>query len=91
MNQTHIVKRRGHKEPYDGKKVYASVYAACLNTHMRKEEAEKVAEKVLSEINSWLTGKNEIASDEIFKKITETLKKHSSDTAFMYETHRDIS
>ena len=91
MSGIHIVKRRGHKEPYDGKKVYASVYAACLNTHMNKEEAENVAEKVLGEIDSWLADKREVASDEIFKKITETLKKHSTDTAFMYETHRDIS
>lgn len=91
MSDIHIVKRRGHKEPYDDKKVYASVYAACLNVHLHKEKAEKIAEKVLSEINSWLTGKNEVGSDAIFNKIIELLKNHNSDAAFMYETHRDIS
>jgi len=42
----HIVKRRGHKEEYDERKVYASAYAACLNVHLGEIEAEEIATKV---------------------------------------------
>ena len=92
MSHTHIVKRRkGHKEPYDNHKVYASCYAACVNVHIPKEKAEAICHKVTIAIDTWIMGKNTVSSEEIFRKIIKELKKHSMDASFMYETHRDIS
>jgi len=86
-----IVKRKGHAEEFDEKKVYASCYAACLNTQIKEEEAEKISEKVCKEIKTWAKKKKTVSSDEIFKQIIAAIKKHNKDVAFMYETHRDIS
>jgi len=86
-----IVKRKGHTEEFDERKVYASCYAACLNTQIEEEEAEKICEKVAKEIKTWARKKKTVDSSDIFKKVVSTLKKHHKDVAFMYETHRDIS
>ncbi len=87
----HIVKRQGHKEKYDSRKIYGSAFYACRSTHMGKKDCEKIAAKVQTEMNKWLTGKKLVTSDQIFKEVAKRLKKHHKDAAFMYETHRDIS
>lgn len=88
---THIVKRKGHKQKFDERKIYASVYAACLSAHVDKEEAEATANLVAREIKKWLEGKKEITSDQIFSKVGEELGHLNKDASFMYTTHRDIS
>ena len=87
----HIVKRQGHKEPYDERKVYGSCYAACVGTHLTKAEAEKICTIVTREVTKWVKKQKEITSDDIFKKTAETIKLMNEDVAFMYATHRDIS
>lgn len=91
MVQNYIIKRRGRKEEYDERKVYASVYSASLNAHLNKLEAEKIAAGVSRQITTWLSGKGGASSEEIFKKTAELLKKENPDAAFMYETHRDLA
>lgn len=88
---TIIVKRRGHKQEFDERKLYASLYAACLSAHVKHEEAETVANLVCREIKKWLSGKEEVTSDEIFRQAGKELKHLNQDAAFMYLTHRDIS
>ena len=86
-----VVKRKGHSEEFDERKVYASCYAACLNTQIKEEEAEKICEEVTKEIKAWARKRKVVDSSEIFRKMIAVLKKHHKDVAFMYETHRDIS
>jgi len=88
---THIVKRKGHKQQFDERKLYASVYAACLSAHVDKEEVEVTANLVTREIKKWIEDKKEISSDQIFKKVGEELGHLNKDAAFMYTTHRDVS
>ena len=86
-----IVKRKGHTEEFDERKVYASCYAACLNAQIGHKNAEKISEKVSKELKAWVTKKREISSDGIFKKVVASMGKYDKDAAFMYETHRDIA
>ena len=86
-----IVKRRGHTEEFDERKVYASCYAACLSSHVPHIAAEKISEKVSKEIKIWVRKKKAVSSDEIFSRVIAAMRKHNKDAAFMYETHRDIS
>ena len=87
----HIVKRAGHKESYDARKVYASVYAACLAVRIHPAEAELVADKVTQSINAWVTDKTQVTSQGIFLQVTEVLRSLNPDAAYMYRTHRDVS
>ena len=87
----HIVKRKGHAEHFDERKVYGSAYAACLSAQIPHMEAEKIASGVCRSIKKWIAKKKVVTSNQIFSEITSHLKKYSRATAFMYETHRDIS
>lgn len=86
-----IVKRHGHKEEYDERKIYGSAYAAGLNVHLSEKEAENIAEKVVKDVNGWIKGKREVNSREIFEEVKKSLAKYNRDASFMYETHLDVS
>lgn len=87
----HIVKRKGHKEKYDERKVYASVYAACLTLRMSDEEAELIAHMVSHEVSEEFRKDKEVSAHEIHKFVAKSLEKYNPDAAYMYDTHRDIS
>ncbi len=82
-----IVKRRGHNEAFDEKKVYGSVYAACASAHYEETKCEGVAEEITDKIKRFVKGKTEIESTEIRRKIIEELKKTGNELAFFYEQH----
>lgn len=87
----HIVKRRGHKEKFDERKIYASCYAACMSCHIDHQEAEKLSEKVTKELKSWIRNKKAVNSHQISMEVTKRLRKYNKHAAYMYETHLDIS
>ncbi len=86
-----IVKRRGEKQEFDEKKVYGSVYAACMACQLHEKECEKISDGVLGEVKRFLKGKKEVNSTEIFGFVIQKLAKIREDAAFMYQTHREIS
>ena len=86
-----IVKRKGHTELYDERKVYGSCFFACRNAHLSEKEAEEICRKASAAITKWIKKQKIVYSGDIFKKLIEELKKHNEDAAFLYETHRDIS
>ena len=85
-----IVKRKGHTEHFDERKIYASVYAACLSLRMKEGEAELIAEKVTKEVKETLRGADEVSSNIIHKHVAKSLEHYNADAAYMYDTHRDI-
>ena len=87
----HVVKRKGHKEHFDGKKVYGSIYWACRSTGMHEEKCESISATLLEEVKKWFDEKKGITSDDIFRFVSEELKKHNWQAAYMYSTLRDIS
>lgn len=87
----HIVKRKGHKEKYDERKLYASVYSASLNCHLTKEGAEKIAEKAVKKINIWIEKKAVVDSNQLFEETANVLKNIDQEVSFMFKTHRDLS
>lgn len=86
----HIVKRKGHKERYDERKVYASIFAACMSLRMSDEEAETISHIVSEGVSKEFGNVHEISAHAIHKFVSDSLKKHNKDVAYMYETHRDI-
>ena|SRR3989338_8782114 len=89
--QVSIVKRKGHTEAYDERKVYASCFFACRNSHLGEKESEGIAGKVATAVTKWVDRKKFVSSDVIFRILAEELRKHNEDAAFMYATHRDIN
>lgn len=86
----HVIKKKGHMEVFQDKKVFTAVYEACLNAHLSKQKANEIAKKVTTELKKRIKSKD-VRSDFIFRNIIEILKKYDKDAAFLYETHRDVS
>lgn len=87
----HIVKRKGHKERFDERKVYASIFAACMSLRMSDGEAELVSQKVTDEVVSEFKDVHEVSAHSIHEFVSNSLKNYNKDVAYMYDTHKDIS
>jgi transcriptional regulator NrdR family protein len=86
----HIVKRAGHTEAYDEKKLYASVYAACISVREHPGSAELIAQEVIEGVNKWIEQKHEVSSNEIRSKASEHLKVINPDAGHIYLHHRVV-
>ena len=82
-----VVKRKGHTEKFDERKVYGSVYAACSSAHYGENLCEKNAEEITSKIRKFIRNKKSIESAQIRNKIAELLKRKNKELAFFYEQH----
>jgi len=87
----HIVKRGGHTEEYDERKLYASIFNALRTVKVNDPEAELVAEKVCAYVGQWLEKKHEVTSLDITKKAAHYLQDFNPDAAYLYLHHRSVS
>ena len=87
----HVVKRRGHLEKFDDRKIYASAYAAALTAHLTPKRAEEIACEVCNAIGKWVAAHTMVTAHMIYEQIVKELRKHDKNAAFMYETHTDLS
>ncbi len=84
----HIVKRKGHAEPYDQRKLYASVYASCLTVRVHAGEAELVAERVVQDVESWLAKKHEVTANDLRVQASKHLSAYNTEAGWMFTHHR---
>lgn len=87
----HVVKRHGHTELFDDRKLYASIFAICLSVREPIGGAELIAEKVVSDVTKWLEQKHEITSNDIRAQASKHLQVYQPDAAYLYLHHRIIS
>ena len=80
-----IVKRKGHIERFDAKKVYGSVYSACASADYPEKECEQIADEMIKVVKKFLKEKKEIESSKIRQKIVVELKKRDKELAHYYE------
>ena len=84
----HIVKRKGHIEPYDPRKVYASVFAACLSVREPAGSAELVANQVVKDVDNWIAKKHEVTANDIRRQSAKHLTVYNPDAGYMLLHHR---
>lgn len=87
----HIVKRKGHSEPYDVRKLYASIYSVCLSVRTPEGEAELVADRVVKHVSEWLEKKHEVTAHDIRVHAAKHLAAYNPNASYLYEVHRDLS
>jgi transcriptional regulator NrdR family protein len=86
----HIVKRAGHTELYDNRKLYASIYAAALAVREPAGSAELIAKEVVDRVEEWLGSKHEVTSNDIRVQAAKHLKAINEHAAFQYKHHRIV-
>lgn len=84
----HIVKRAGHEQPYDSKKLYASIYAACLSVREPVGTAEIIASEVVASVEKWLEPKHLVTGNDLRRQATKYLKAINPNAAYLYERQR---
>ena len=83
----HVVKRKGHAEVYDARKLYASIYSACTAVRETQGASELIAEKVVASVEEWLEKKHEVTSKDI-KRVAHThLDTYNREAAYLYNSH----
>ncbi len=86
----HIIKRGGHSELYDVRKLYASVFASCVSVRESVGSAELVADKVCKEVETWLKDRHEVTSSDVRRTAAKHLEAFNPDAAYIYTHHRDF-
>ncbi len=86
----HIVKRHGHSEAYESRKLYGSVYAAALAVREPTGSAELLAKEVVERVDKWLEPKHEVTSNDIRRAAASYLEALHPDAAYQYTHHRVI-
>lgn len=82
-----VVKRRGHEEAFDERKVYGSVYAACASARRNEATCETVAEEVTGIVKGRADETDVLPSEEIRGLVREELEERDEELAFFYEQH----
>ncbi len=85
-----IVKRHGKQEPFDERKVYGSVYAACHVVRVRERDCERIAHAVSRRVKAFMLSERSVPAAGIAKIVEKELRKYNEHAAFMYATHRDV-
>lgn len=86
----HIVKRKGHTEPYDDRKVYASVYSSCRSVHEPAGSAELIADQVSKKLAEWIKKKSEVTSNDIRRQASTELHTLNPNASYILLHHRII-
>lgn len=86
-----VVKRKGHKEKFDERKLYASVYNACISVRSSDEQAENLAGIVAHELKQHYSDREQVSSVELRRAAAEVLHRFHPEAGYIYETHKDIS
>ena len=68
-----VIKKSGEKEPFDAKKIEASIIVAASEVNLPKERVDEMVKQVLSVVIQLVEGKEEIATAEIKEKILSEL------------------
>jgi hypothetical protein len=81
----HIIKRLSDMvEPYDERKLYTSIHAACLAVRTPIGEAEVTAAKICEHVLEWLKDKLEVTSFDVRHRAARHLEMYNPDAAYAY-------
>lgn len=89
---SYVVKRQGKRptEAYDRNKLRASIVAACLSVRTPEGQAEVTADAVCDIVDTWLSDKPEVTSDDIRRKAASALVRYHPEAAHLYKHHHMV-
>jgi transcriptional regulator NrdR family protein len=82
-----IVKRRGHRENFDERKLYASIYGAAEAAFCDEASCERLAGEVTEKVKGWLKSKKSVDSFEIHERVKAELAVQHEEVSFFYDRH----
>lgn len=86
-----IVKRGGIDQPYDERKLYASLVVSLRIANESEKKAEIIASEVVTLLGRWLDKKSHVTSHDIRSHAAFHLKDYNHIAAYIYTHHRTLS
>ena len=86
----YIVKHAGHSEPYDDRKIYSSVFAACIAVRESEPTAHLIADRVAKRVTESLGKKHEVTSHDLRVRASKQLWVYNEDAAWILRHHRNM-
>lgn len=86
-----VVKRGGNDEPYDERKLYASIFISLRIVNQSEKESEVIAGEIVKILNRWLENKTHVTSHDIRRHAAIQLKEYNNVAAYVYTHHRSLS
>lgn len=87
-----VIKHQGKRpsEPYDPKKLIASIEAVCHSVRLSEGVARDTAAHTGKALELWLHDKTEVTSDDIRRIATDTLTLVSPEAGYLYKHHNTM-
>lgn len=84
--------KRGKRpdEPFDIKKLSASLRAACLSAKSPEGLASDLADATAKSVLGWTARKSDITTTDIRAQASKFLAKNHPDAAYLYEHHKKM-
>lgn len=87
----YVIKRTGRKEKFQERKLFKSVYNACVGAGVDRNESLRISKDVITSVKITIGKNKEMKSNQLFNHVKRILSKYNKHCAFMYETYRDVS
>jgi transcriptional regulator NrdR family protein len=86
-----VVKRGGEDQPFDERKLYASIFISLRIANESEKKAEIIAGEVVTLLKRWLEEKTHVTSRDIRNHAAHQLKEYNQVAAYVYTHHRTLS
>ena len=86
-----VVKSDGNDEPFDERKLYASLFISLRIANESEKKAEIIAGEVVTMLKRWLHKKTHVTSHDVRSHAAFHLKEYNHVAAYVYTHHRTLS
>ena len=86
-----VVKRNGVDQPFDERKLYASLFVSLRIAKETEKTAEVIASEVVKLLKRWLEKKTHVTSHDVRNHAAFHLQEYNPSAAYVYTHHRTLS
>jgi len=86
-----VVKQSGIDQPFDERKLYASIFISLRIANESEKTAEVISGEVVTLLKRWLENKTHVTSHDIRNHAAAHLKDYNKVAAYVYTHHRTLS
>lgn len=91
MSSGIVVKRTGTDQPFDERKLYASLIVSLRVSGHSEKESEVIADDITKTLSRWLGKKTHVTSHDIRLHAAHHLDEYSKLAGYIYKHHRVMS
>lgn len=91
MSSGLVVKRDMSDQPFDERKLYASIFLSLRVANEPQKKAEIISNEVVMILKRWLEKKTHVTAHDIRAHASHHLREYNHIAAYIYNHHRNLS